>query len=516
MRPTFLGFETAKSSIFHNQKSIDITMNNMANSKTAGYTRQRVEVASISSSRYSSRVASSRVGLAGQGAEALGVSQVRDSFLDKRFRDEYTKTTYHDQAFSLLSDIQSSLLDGADLTEESALSGALAQIFNSINDYAQDSTSDAQANIVMSAFKNITQVLQQLDSKLTSVGKQQIFDLGVNVDRTNEIASQLANLNALISGDATVVNNPNNEHYRPNELLDQRNLLLDELASYGNIDVTERADGTVDVDFAGRSLVKGKETNAIKLFVNDDQTVSIKWQDTGKEMVASGGLLRGATDFLNGRGANIQSGNETPLQGIPYYRDRLDTFAGALVQVANNSIPVADADGNPLLDASGQIVYKTLLGASKEGGGTNAKAPISAGNISVSQEWTQGGAAYFIYSKTENLPKYAQSISDALTSKSFRFSSYGEAFTGTFEEYVGDYASKLGSDVAYHEGRRDASATVADDFLDRRDSVSGTDQDEETANMLMYQKSYEAAARVMTTLDDLLDVVINRMGRVGL
>jgi flagellar hook-associated protein 1 FlgK len=76
--------------------------------------------------------------------------------------------------------------------------------------------------------------------------------------------------------------------------------------------------------------------------------------------------------------------------------------------------------------------------------------------------------------------------------------------------------ARLGADLKFHEGRHEAAATVADDFLERRDQIAGVSQDEETADMIRYQKSYEAAARLMTVLDDILDVLINRMGRVGL
>lgn len=103
-----------------------------------------------------------------------------------------------------------------------------------------------------------------------------------------------------------------------------------------------------------------------------------------------------------------------------------------------------------------------------------------------------------------------------MVEKKLTFQSYGESFTGTFAEYNVEMLGRLGADLQYQEGRQEASATVADDFLERRDQIAGVSQDEETADMLRYQKSYEAAARLMTVLDEVLDVLINRMGRVGL
>lgn len=513
MRPSFLGLEAAKSAIFTNQKALDIVGNNLANVNTNGYTRQRVDTSSIASTAFRTRTAAGRVDLTGQGVEALGVSQTRDSFLDKRFRDEYSKTSYHSQAAGILGEIQSALGDGSDLTADSGLLGAIQQLYASLNDYAGDPTMDTQANLVLSAFRNVTQVLQQMDSKLTGVAQQQIYDLGVNADRVNDIAAQVANLNQQIVGDAAATSSLDNEHYRANELLDQRNLLLDELAGYGDISVKQKADGSVDVDLAGHSLVSGGDFNKVYLTQNEDETVSLKWRGSGENLRLSGGSMQAALDYLNGRGSNVQSPNETSKQGVLYYRDRLNLFANQLAKAANNTIPELGADGKPQVDGNGNTVYKTLLTA---GGSDNPKTQVSAGNISISEQWTTGGAGYFIYNKQENAPQYAQQLVTALTGQDSTFVSYGEQFTGTFEEYVTDFITKLGADQAFETGRRDASAEVADDFLNRRDEISGVSKDEETTNMLMYQKSYEAAARMMTTMDELLDVLINRTGRVGL
>lgn len=523
LRPTFMGFETAKRSIEVNQKAIDIVANNLSNADTAGYTRQRVDVASISPSAYTTRITSSRVGLMGQGVEALGVGQIRDSFLDKRFRDEYAKAAYHGQAAELLKDVQAALGDGGDITDESALFGAVAQIFKSINDYIKEPTLDSQANLVFSAFRNFTQVMQQIDAKLAGVAERQISDVKVDVDRVNEIFSEIAHYNELISQDATVMADPNIEYFRPNELLDKRNLILDELAGYGDVNVTALANGMVNVDFAGRRAVTEKEYQHLRLDVHKDQTIGIKWNDTGEEVKFNAGSLKANRDFLNGRGRNVQNTYETTYEGIPYYKDRLNTFAIAFANVVNNIVPERAnpdviGDNTFLTDADGRVVYKTLVGAMREDGSVQEKGQglITAANIALSKEWADAGPGYFIFSKQENVTVYAQQIANALTSDDHKFVSHGEIFTGTFEDYIADYATNLGSQIKYQEGRFEATGMVADDFLDRRDEVSAVNRDEETANMLIFQKSYNAAARLMTTLDDMVDVIINRMGRVGL
>ena len=117
LRPTFLGFETAKRGLAVSQKSLDIVGNNLSNIDTAGYTRQRLDTTSVAPSAYSTRVATSRVGLTGQGVDALGVSQMRDAFLDKRFRDEYSQASYNTQVTSILTDLEAALGDAVNVAE---------------------------------------------------------------------------------------------------------------------------------------------------------------------------------------------------------------------------------------------------------------------------------------------------------------------------------------------------------------------------------------------------------------
>ncbi len=512
MRPTFLGFETAKTAIFTNQKSIDIMGNNLSNVDTNGYTRQRVERSSVAPLP-SGRSMSNRVALAGQGVEISSISQIRDSFLDTRFRAEYAKASYHSQASSILQDIQTALGDGSDITDESGLYGAIQQIYEAVNDYVQDPTLDTEANIVMSAFKNITQVLQQMDSRLTQVADQHTIDLGTSVGCVNDIAAEIAQLNKAIGDDASVLTSGNSV-YQPNELLDRRNLLLDELSSYGNISISTLANGKVNVSLGEHSIVEENTSFGLNLVKNNDNTVAIQWLSTGENLSTTEGALIGSMHYINGRGRNMQSSTESPYQGVLYYKDQINTFANALAKVANNTIPELDTTtGKPKVDADGNTVYKTLLSAKDSAGKTGV---ITAGKISLSKEWTSGGPGYFIYNRNEDVEDYAQQLVTQLTDKSYVFDSYGEKFTGSFVNFEVNFLGSLGSDLAFQQGRQDATAKISDDYLDRRDEISGVSKDEETTDMLKYQKSYQAASRLMTVLDDLLEVIINRMGRAGL
>lgn len=535
LRPTFMGFETAKRGLTVAQKGMDIAGQNLTNWDTPGYTRQRIDQVTIAPSTYTTRYAANRIGVAGQGVDIKGISQTRDSFLDKRFRAEYADTGYYSQYESMLEDIQSAI---SEYPTDSNLRGSVQSITAALRKMAETPDDPSLANIVSKEFQNITQVLRQLDARLTSVAEQNKYDLACDVDTVNTTLEKIAAINKTIEQDLGVVGNPYNEYYGPNELLDERNLLLDTLSSYGDIEVQEHSNGTVTVTMAGHTVVDGDKAEAVVLTRNDDVgTVALSWRSDGEAMNLGSGSLKAMADVINGRGVNVQNAGEGIERGILYYRDRLNTFASTLVQVVNNTIPEledtgkTDEAGNPIYevkkDANGNIIYRQLLGArvnkTDEDGNPipgeyeiSNNVPVTAANIGMSEKWEKD-PSYVIYQEGDLSSQYLLTLANALDGENAEhaFVSYGERFSGNFIDYVDDYVGILAEDISYQAGRYETSATIASDLNDRRDAVAGVVPDEEWSNVMMYSKSYQAASRLMTTLDEALDVLINKTGMVG-
>lgn len=507
--PTFMGMETAKSAIFVNQASLNITGNNLSNVNTVGYTRQSVERSATVVHSYANRVGGNRPGILGQGVTSLGVSQTRDALLDARFREENSSTAYHDQFSTVLSEIELALGDATDITDSGSFYGAIEGLYASLNSFIQEPTSSTQANIVMASFQNLTQVLNQMDSNLTNLANDYALELDLDTARVNEIAAEIAHLNTIISCDHTN-GGVDTEYFGPNELFDQRNVLLDELSTYGNISVTTHADNQIDVSFGDHNIVSKDFAETLQLTTDSHGISYISFVSSGDNLSTTSGSLLATTHVLNGHGINATVNGQEPYQGIPYYRNQLDVLAAGIAEIANNTIPVVDADGN-IVDGE----FRTLIGAKTEAGQTTTKLGIDASNITISTDWVNAGSSYFVFDENEYVEDYAQELASKLLNQDFNFVSDGESFTGTFTEYYINIIGKLGTDITYHDNRADAFALVANSYLTERESVSGVSSDEETANLLKYQKSYEAAARLMTTFDEMLNVVINNMGLVG-
>lgn len=505
-----------------NQKALDITGHNLNNIHTPGYTRQRLDLISVSQSVYSTRYAASRTDFAGQGVGISGVGQVRDSFLDKRFRDEFGDVGYYDQYSAIMSDIESAL---DEFESDTGIKNAIKEIYTSLSNFSSNADQVTHANIVATAFKNMTQVLHQFSTKLDNVAEQQKYSLEISVSDVNSMLKKVAELNKTISEDLGTIGTRGNDYYGPNELLDERNLLLDELSRYADLDVAHNPDGTVTLKMNGKTVVEGKNSETINYQRNNNGTVTLSWQSTGDTIQLTKGVLKASVDLINGRGPGAASSNEGTDKGVLYYKDRINTFASALVNHINSIIPEIDADGNVIKDAHGNTVYKTLLGARTnklDASGnpipdefeTSVNVPVTAGNISISDAWNKD-SGYIIYRQGDKLPLYINKMISTLTKEKITFNTRGETFTGTFEDYVNDYVQTYGAENKFSKGRLEATAAIADDLLNRRDEISGINKDEETANMLMFQKSYQAAARLMTTLDEALDTLINRTGLVG-
>ncbi len=523
MRPTFLGFETCKRGLATNQKVLDIVGQNLTNWDTPGYTRQRIDIVSVSLNSSASRYAVQRTDLAGQGVDMAGVSQIRDPYLDRRFRAEYGDASYQSQANTILGDLEAALReDGLNGTDGGGIQVALSDLFSACSKYAENPADEALANLVGVAAKNVTQTLRELSSKLDGVEEQTKYDMEISVKDYNDKLQKLAQLNKAIRDDVAAT--ARNEYYGPNELLDQRNLLLDELSSYTDTDIKEEKDGTVTVKVNGHTVLAGEKADEINLRENNDGTVTMSWNSTGKEMNSTTGSLKAYGDFVNGAGPNMSSKGETLERGIRYYRGKLDTLARTFATAMNQVVPSqVDAQGNPVRNPDGSIAgYKVLFGARvpKEGAPgeytTTIDFPIDASNIAISDDWVSD-PTFVMFQKGNGDPTYAFDMRNLLSGEdaSIDFISNGEKFTGSFQSYVNDYCNTLAADVNYYTSRAKATATIADEMLDRRDEVSAVNQDEETQSMMIYNKAYQAISRVLTTMDEALDVLINRTGMVG-
>lgn len=255
------------------QKSLDIVGNNISNIKTEGYTRQRVDVCSVGYAKGTLGYNNS-IELSGRGAEAVGVSQIRNKLYDKHVR------TYNGMlcdagvkvdALGKIEDIFDSIeadtrdTDGKDLGVSFA--SIISKLKSALNSYSvDDADRSTMANTSLNAAKSLVECINKYGSDINKVSEVVISDTKATVDRINEIFEEMGSINKDIKNayiamgyiKSDVNNYKVQNQYGPLELKDKMNLLLDELSQYGNIDVKEENDGTYTVKFANNIVVKNK------------------------------------------------------------------------------------------------------------------------------------------------------------------------------------------------------------------------------------------------------------------
>lgn len=484
-----MGLETTKRGLMVNQKSMDITANNMGNIKTRGYTRQRLDTASVGTFG-ASRYPTNSTALAGQGVQAQGVAQIRNSFLDTRFREEYGDVGYFDQKAAILGEIEAAISDPE--VEDTGIKNALKLLYSSLADFSANPDKTTHANIVMTAFKGVTHVLNQYDQKLVTILEQEKKNLEIAVRDINAKLDQISALNKSITDEIFINTNYSGSGYGPNELLDQRNLLIDDLSRYGDVRVQNKEDGSVQIKFNGKIVVDAVGSNFTKDSIQlGADGLSMNWTSDNSTVRMDTGALKGFTEVL--------TGNNSVNRGIPYYRDKLDSLASSLAHAFNQVVP---SDGA----AAGDPQFKVLLQGDEYG-------RITAGSISISDEWSRN-PSYIL--RPENPDGQVDNefilAMKGLLDADMEFD--GE-FTGTFSEYVTFFTSSLGSDIKLNNGKLDSSLSVTQSIDNDRMAVSGVSINEEGINMMSFDKAFKALSRMMTVMDEQLDLLINRTGVIG-
>jgi flagellar hook-associated protein 1 FlgK len=494
MGSTFYGFEIGKSGLAASQHALNVTGNNIANADTKGYTRQRLNVSSIAAVMSLQRLASTEVAVGG-GVRINSVEQVRDAFLDRQFREENSKTQYLETLTTGLDDLET-MFD--ELSDTTSIRTTLSEFFASFQDLVNNSTDYEVRAQVRSKAIELTSSFNYYYAKL--LDQQSVYDEQVyaTVAKVNEIADSIGDLNeAIIAYEIT--------GQSANDLRDQRNLLLDELS--GLVDLTYSQDSvnglTIEID--GRVLVnKGtvnhlatEQTGANPLNGVNDLNVVV-WESDGAAVTVNGGSMKGLLQ--------LRDGATQDEYGIAYLGGEINKLVSALVtqiNAAHNLGWTMPCDENGNVSATGVDFFEDFGGLQ----------PITAGNFSLSAALllTPNNIAASdveIAAYNEGNNENVKDIVAALNSNTI-------PGIETFQGFLTSTVSNLGIAASYNKNIYYMQSNLMSNKENSRIAVSGVSVDEEVTNLVRYQHAYAAAARVMTTMDEALDVMINKMGMVG-
>lgn len=487
MRATFSGFESVRKALMASQISLDVTSQNVSNVNTEGYTRQRADVTAISADNTSSKFANTDCSLVGQGVNITGITQTRDQFLDTRYRKSNSEYGKWGTKLSITTDIEGVL----DEVSTDGLSKSLTDFYSELQNFSSNAETVEYATTFRSAAKKVVEIFNQYSNQLSDIKEEQIYDCKADVDQVNRSLERIAQLNSEIKSDLV-------RNVTPNELFDARNLLLDKLSNLVGINVEGHTDGQVSVKLGDVYLLDSQKDNYLnELTLNAGEDVTITLGSGAKAGITTGALA-GYLDGLNGKGvfADLSNPSDNTSNGIQFYQKSIDSLAKAF---ADNFNSINDSTG----------VKKLFVG--------DSAGNITAANIQISQGWLSN-AQYITTSTgaTSPIPTEGKNGNLLLMLQSMdKDQSITPYFSGTFEEYSVSVMGELSTDVEYSKDMTSSAKVDLDSISNQRESIMGVSTDEESVNMVKYQKSYDAAARIMTVLDQMLDTIINNMGVVG-
>lgn len=475
--PSFNSLYTVRSGLFAQRRALEIVGQNVANASTAGYTRQEVSMAAAEPGHV--------IHSAGRGVNEANVVRYRDEFLDRQFRTRNGALGYHETFHSHISEVEGILGD----LSEGGLRTALDQFFNAWDTLAlRPADASGRIQVVTTAEEFLTQansVFGQLVQQRASINDA----ISAKVQEVNSAAQQLADLNkAIVTGEAG--------HQPVNELQDRRDMLIDSLSKLAGVSVGRHADGTVSVHLGGLPLVDKEFAYPVDatLAQEADMDPSATIQSTRQFMWNL--TWNGTTNQARFPGGEVGALLELRDKAIPDFMKYLDSLVRTVATEVNS------------LHTAGVVPPATPV---------DIFAPVGADWMAVGVNPAVKADPSVIlagYTAAPGDGTRAKAIAD-LRNKAMLTGAPVGSQTVTPGEYLRTISTAAGILVQQAGRRSDAAALQVQQADKQRQSVSGVSLDDEMTKMIQYQQAYNAAARVMTSIDEMLDVVVNRLGLVG-
>ncbi|MBG0740280.1 flagellar hook-associated protein FlgK [Paeniglutamicibacter antarcticus] len=474
---TFGTLNAALSGVNAAQQGLSVTGQNIANANTAGYTRQRVTTSAVGET--------ANVGLfsngarAGQGVSVDGVARLGDTFLDAQVRSTSASAGYT----AIRSNVLTAMEDSTHEPGANGISAKLQTFWAGWGAMSNKPGESGPAATLLAAANDLTGQIaggyRDLEAQWSKTRAQ--VD-GMTTD-LNNAASQVADLNLRIRSTVAAGGSAN-------EMMDQRSQLTATIASLAGGSVRDTGDGMVDVLVGGNAIVTGGTARGVqvtKVYAMDASSnggnpVRLEWNDrTGAAVPLDGGEIAGALSVLAPAGTGSAG-------------------TGGVIAEAAKSYNAFATDLAKQVNAAHQAGYTT--------GGEAGKAFFA-----VDPTQPAKGLAVVV----TNVSELATGAKDggALSGANADMLSQLGARKDSPDSGWSNFVTRLGaaSRTAQQQGNLAAASAVNAGQLQA--SSSSVSLNEENLNLLTYQHAYQAAARVMTAVDEMLDVLINRTGLVG-
>jgi len=439
---SFYCLQTSLRGLLAQQRALDTTGHNIANASTQGYSRQEAVLAAAPATWIPQGAVQGGAGAhLGAGVDVQAYRRVRDTFLDLQYRAQATRLGEASARAEGLDRAELALAEPSD----DGINKQLSEFWDAWSDLANSPDDAAARQSLVEKAGALAEAFATVDRQFELVGEQAQSEYDALTAAGGEVettAREIAALNDTIKRFVTAGD-------VPNDLMDQRDLLLDKLSSLGTTSITSFADGTVEVVFGGAG---------------------------DPPMIDATGYHAPTLSNPGGRLGALRDLATVPGGAIDSFRQELGTVAQTLASSINA------IHGTPFFTV------------------THAP-PASYGAASIAVAVTPATVRADA-SGDKGANKIALAIAELR----------GKQPDSAYNAFI----ARVGVEVR-ESVRQEANAqALTDAVLDRRESVAGVSLDEEMGNIIKFQRAYQASSRAMSTMDEMLDVLINRTGRVGL
>lgn len=464
MRATFFGLEMARMALQAHQRATDVAGHNIANANTRGYSRQVLQLSANAPYTLPDLTRPNQVGQVGTGVSMMAIQRVRDEFLDLQARNELGRLGRWEARRDALEQVEVIFLEPSDV----GLRSVLDRFWGAFQDLAANPESTAVRTAVLNAGRALAESVSHVHAQLSALRENLNSSIITRTAEVNRLAVEIASINrqvqaAVAAGD------------QPNDLYDRRGVLLEELARFVDAQAVPDASGAVSVVVGGVPLVDGTRAHGLEAVPNpaNANLADLVWTSTGTPAQIRQGGLAGLLELRD--------------QVLPSYLAGLEAITGAVVTEVNALHRAGfGLDGSTGLDFFDPASTAATLRLDP----ALASAPEK---VAASASGAPGDG------------------SNALVIADLRLAAVLAG--GTIDDYYRGLVGGLGVQTQEAARLADTTEALLLQIDQRRGAVSGVSLDEEMAGLIRSQHAYNAAAKLIAVLNQMLDTVINDLIR---
>ena len=508
MGSAFSGLNTVVRGLSAQQMALSTVGHNISNANTAGYSRQSVGLVSSMPETFTGPYGNLQIGT---GVDTQSVTRARDEFMDQQYWKENTTLGYAQTQEDLMSQVEGVFT----ISSDTGMQKVMDNFWSAWQTLGSNASDDSTRNLVLQRGTELVNTIQQAASQLQDQVTSINTDLKLNVQTVNRISSDILVLNGKIA--MAEVNSPGSA----NDLRDRRDLLVDELSEYVPVQVVEDRRGNYIIQSGSVTLVDASRTTELTTDRRTDadygyETLAI--QANGQDVGFSGGSLQGLVDM-----------RDDGEFGIKGYMNSLSTMSEFLLRDFNAIHRAGYGEDSSTTDATvgtGRNFFGDMTTAYDDATFTKPSEWLQAlqVNSALLNQTTSPSGLQMIAAKTSNTQGNASGDNAVKLSQALRMNTkdllpagYSPTLgdTASLNSYYSATVGTLGIQSASASRVVDNQKTLVSQIENWRQSTCGVNMDEEMSDMIRFQKGYNAAARMITTMDEMYDKLINSTGVVG-